>query len=320
MNRTAGGYSLGSGRIGGARYFSHSPAAPAEVIQNVSQAVRTFYSGGKKAQYTGVNPQTGRKKYKTVSALQDETFRKVRSVPKASPGSYVDFQVNPTITALTPLQSVAGFSANAHSESANATLHSEGLLDVLSIDFSRTLKDLSAVLNDLKRLSDLGDLPITYQGSGALRVQFPGCDAETVERLCEELGVARGVVAQDPDFDVFAGTEIALLFPFAPSEAVSETESVVNAQEAIDWHNMVQDEAEKYSTQSEMSRQSQFEILTMSQDFSNPWASDSASLEGYSSLSSPKSSRRAPTASDPLEYQGFEGIYRFIEMCNEAQR
>jgi hypothetical protein len=30
--RTAGGYCLGSGRIGGARYFSHTPAAPAQVI------------------------------------------------------------------------------------------------------------------------------------------------------------------------------------------------------------------------------------------------------------------------------------------------
>ena len=282
--------------------------------------MRTFYTGGKKAQYTGVNPQTGRKNYKTVSALQDETLRKVHSVPKATPGSYVDFKVNPTITALTPLRSVAGFSANADFESANATLNSEGLLDVLSVDFSRTLKDLSAVLNDLKRLSDLGDLPITYQASGALRVQFPGCDAETLETLCEELGVKRGVVVQDPDFDAFAGTEIALLFPFAPSEAVSETESRVNAREAIDWQDMVQDQAEKYSTQSELSRESQFETITMPQDFSNPWVSDSGSPEGYSSLSSPKTSRGSPTASDPLEYQGFEGIYKFIEMCNEAQR
>jgi hypothetical protein len=33
--RTAGGYSLGGGRTGGARYFSHTPAAPAQVV-NVS--------------------------------------------------------------------------------------------------------------------------------------------------------------------------------------------------------------------------------------------------------------------------------------------
>lgn len=35
LPRTAGGYSLGGGRTGGARYFSHTPAAPAQVI-NVS--------------------------------------------------------------------------------------------------------------------------------------------------------------------------------------------------------------------------------------------------------------------------------------------
>lgn len=34
--RTAGGYSLGGGRAGGARYFSHTPTAPAQVI-NVSR-------------------------------------------------------------------------------------------------------------------------------------------------------------------------------------------------------------------------------------------------------------------------------------------
>src|SRR5205814_15303 len=78
-----------------------------------------------------------------------------------------------------------------------------------------------AILNDLKRLSSLGDLPITYQSS-CLRVHFPGCDADTVEKLAVELGLQRGVIGQDSDFDAFGGTEIALLFPFASSKTVSE--------------------------------------------------------------------------------------------------
>ena len=45
-----------------------------------------------------------------------------------------------------------------------------------------------------------------------------------MERLCDELNVGRGTVIQDTAFDAFAGTDIALLFPFAPSEEASEAE------------------------------------------------------------------------------------------------
>ena len=43
LPRTASGYGLGSGRMGGARYFSHAPAAPAQVMQNVSVGMRAFF-------------------------------------------------------------------------------------------------------------------------------------------------------------------------------------------------------------------------------------------------------------------------------------
>jgi hypothetical protein len=46
-------------------------------------------------------------------------------------------------------------------------------------------------MNDLKRLSSLGDLPVTLEQKSILRVRFPGCAAETVERLCDEVGVQR---------------------------------------------------------------------------------------------------------------------------------
>jgi len=165
--------------------------------------------GGKKIHYDGTDAKTGEKRFRAVTELQHKTTRKITAVPKATPGSFIDFQVNPTITALTPLRTITGFQpANDKMD----TLQTEGLLDILTVDFSRALKELVIILADLKAISTLGDLPISYQDSH-LRVHFPGCDPETVERLAAELGVRRGVVGQDDDFDAFVGTEIALLFP-----------------------------------------------------------------------------------------------------------
>lgn len=333
LGRTAGGYGLGGGRIGGARYFSHGPASQAHVVQNVSQAVRAFFISGQKAQFDGMSSRSGEKRYKSVTALQEETGRKVRSLPKATPGSYISFSVNPTITALTPLGAVTGYSFAAQ-EQENDHLNTDGLLDVLSIDFSRALKDLAAVLNDLKKVSALGDLPITYEGS-SLRIHFPGCDAETVEKLCEELNIQRGVVVQDEEFDAFAGTEIALLFPFAPSSASSEAGDECEyycqpkkrqGKEKVDWRTMLtpqeSDDDDGYSVRSETSE----EGLVFENPMSDPWRSSESMPSGYESVHySSGESRRGQdcneqVAGSPLEYQGFEGIYRFIEQCDAARR
>jgi len=283
--------------------------------------VRAFWLSGQKAQYNGTSPR-GENRYRAVSTLQDETVRKMQALPKATPGSFIDFNINATITAFTPLSVVAGYQKNACEE---ITLNTEGLLDILSIDFSRALKDLAAVLNDLKRLATLGDLPITYRGS-TLRVHFPGCDAETVEKLCTEIGVQRGIVAQDEDFDAFVGTEIALLFPFAPSAPASEADEGDDdaAQyfdqtcEPMDWQDMISARqtqrlaSDKFSTRSE-SGMDDYDMVQ-----GNPWLSNESSPSGYESMHSP--SDEAPAESDPLEYQDFEGIYRFIEMCDAARR
>ena len=311
LGRTAGGYTLGSGRIGGARYFSHGPASQAQVVQNASQAVRAFFVSGQKAQFDGVSPR-GEKRYKAVTELQEETGRKMRSLPSATPGSRLEFAINPTVTALTPLHAVAGYSMSEHVQADH--LNTEGLLDVLSVDFSRALKDLAAVLNDLNRLSALGDLPITYEGS-SLRVHFPGCDADSVERLCDELNVSRGTVVQDLAFDSFAGTEIALLFPFAPSEEASACESLFEEpppkhftnRKVISIEEMFTPSSPAYSTQSDTGVE---DVVA-----ENPWLS---SPSGYESVRS--GSDWGPNKHDPLEYQGFEGIYRFIEELDSVRR
>ena len=319
LGRTAGGYSWGSGRAGGARYFSHGPAAPAQVINNVSQAVRAFLVGGQKAQFDGVNPHTGEKRFKTVTALQDKVNRTLNKIPKATPGSYISFSINPTVTALTPLKAVKGF---ASFEQEKQSLNNEGLLDMLSVDFSRAVQELAAVLKDLQRLSEVGDLPITYEHS-CLKVHFPGCDAQTVETICNDFDIRRGVVHQDADFDAFVGTEIALLFPFAPSQTPSEYEfferPVVDRQHVqpvIDWRHMLSPsttDSELYSTHSEHS----FDAL---EDFAgehNPWLSTSTP-SGYESLHS--SEARDMDMHTPLEYQGVEGMYRFMAQCESTVR
>lgn len=282
-------------------------------MQNVSQAVRAFFISGQKAQFDGLAPRSGEKRYKAVTTLQHESSHKIRSLTKATPGSWIDFQINPTITAFTPLSGLVGF--ESCSGQAADHLNTDGLLDILSVDFSRALKDLAAILGDLKSLSALGDLPISYQES-SLRVHFPGCDAETVERLCEELNVQRGTVIQDQAFDSFVGTEVALLFPFAPSEARSESQDLFErrmpwkAGPLIHLDDMltpseIPDESSNHSDHSDLE-----DVIA-----DDPWLS---SPSGYESVRS--GSQSASDKYSPLEYQGFEGIYRFIEQCDSTRR
>jgi hypothetical protein len=294
LPRTAGGYCLGGSRAQGARYFSHTPAAPAQVVNNVSAAVRAFWLSGHKAQFNGVSP-AGEKSYRCVTSLQDQTNKNMRSVSKNAPGSFIDFTLTPTMTALSPLGAMFPF-GSAMQQSA-PTLNTEGFLDVLSVDFSRALRDYAAIMNDLKRLSSLGDLSITLEGSSTIRIRFPGCDADTVERLCEEVGVERGIVHQDKDFDRSVGAQVALIFPFAPtSEHIpSSPGGSLRSQAGHDFEDVAD----------------------------NPWLDP----EGYESMddisehySDYFTKPIGAQASSSSNYEGLEGIYRFIEQCDNSRR
>lgn len=320
LGRTAGGYTIGAGRIGGARYFSHGPAAPAQVINNVSVGVRAFFLSGQKARFDGVDHVTGNKKYKAVSALQDEAERKMTSIPRTAPGSFVDFQMSPTITAF-GLEKKFGVSGTVEP----ATLKSDGVLDVLSADFGRALKDLAAILNDLKRLSSLGDLPILLHDRSTIRVRFPGCDAATVERLCDEVGVQRGKIVQDEDFNLRTGAELALLFPFAPSIPASpgteeyfyrEEPSCTQKPDEVDWEAMMTDSHSETSPARKLS----FEDVAMFND--NPWVSSPSEYSsiniselGDRALFPETSSAGVPSTSG---YGSTEGIHRFLAECDRA--
>ena len=323
LPRTAGGYGTGAGRLGGARYFSHTPAAPAQVVGNVSQAVRAFWLSGQKAQFDGIN-RRGEKQYKPVTALQEETGRKMRNSYPSSPGSYLDFKVTPTMTALGPLSSIP---RARFEKQGQKSLNSEGLLDLLSVDFARALRDLAAIMNDLRKLASLGDLPISLPDNSTLRVRFPGCDADTVEGLCQELGIRRGFVYQDADFDFHNGTEMALLFPFASSETASEAAFSPKLQPAkgqrgdqLEWAEMISaKQSPHYSNKSITSHD--FEEIENASD--NPWARSS----GYSSLhASDEGDVVGFFQAEPLpvyqasDYEGLEGIYKFLEECDRSKR
>ncbi|RMZ80269.1 hypothetical protein DV738_g2868, partial [Chaetothyriales sp. CBS 135597] len=340
LSRTAGGYAYGSGRVGGVRHFSHSPAAPAEVINNVSQAVRAFWLSGSRARFDGFNERAGEKKFRLVSQTQDNARHSmdVARMKAQATGSFIDFKVTPTITALGPLASIPRSSAVRDCETDS--LNNPVLMSSLAVDFARALKDLAAIMNDLKHLATLGDLPLSLEDSHTLRVRFPGCDLDTVEALCTELNICRGTVGQDEDFDAANGTEMALLFPFAPSKTPSESMYDISATKAarmrnksmrdhIDWQAML---SPAHTPSPNLSHRSETSELDMVDELvDNPW-----SPSGYSSLHLSdvqddaearyfaewpgKTAKGAYPAAQHTGYEGFEGIYHFLEQCDSAAR
>lgn len=300
LPRTAGGYSL-AGRSG-ARYFSHGPASQAQVIQNVSQAMRAFWLSGQRARFDGVGPN-GESRYRAISVLEEETSRKMSSLPKTIPGAFIDFKLNPTITALSPLVAAFPF-AGVHGVKAETTttLCEEGFLDVLSVDFARALKDMTAVMKDLKTLAGLGDLQVILERDTILRIRFPGVDADTVERLCFDLGVTRGIVGEDADFEATVGAPVALKFPYAPDSNCAKT--------------LTSPGGSMRSHLSELSSLSEEDVYVQAFMDENPWLSSGTSQEGYESMSPP-----VPSSGEhcPEDFEGLEGIYRFLEECDRAK-
>ncbi len=301
LPRTAGGYGLGLGGVGGARYFSHTPAAPAQVMQNVSTAVRAFWISGQKAQFDGITPR-GEKRYRAVSAKQDEVARKMATFPRTTPGSYLDFRLSPTITALSPLAAAFPYPSAGSKAAAvfgDITLNTEGFYDVLSGDFARAVKDLTATLSDIQRLRTLGDLPIQLEKGHVLRVRFPGVDPETVEFLCDDLSLTRGTVGEDPGFYEETGVAIALKFPFAPGAGTGARTHTSPGGSLRSEDSFTVDEV-LFETFDEMAE--------------NPWLS-SPDLEGYESMSPLLSSGDYVSE----DFEGLEGIYRFLEECDRSR-
>lgn len=320
LGRSAGGYTLGSGRVGAARYFSHGPANPAHVVQNVSQGVRAFALSGSKARYNGTDPATGNKRYTAVTPLQHHTFSKLRGVEACnSPGTRIEFRVSPTITALNSLGQVPSY------ETTSSHLNTDGLLDFLSNDFARALKDLPIILSDLNRLASLGDLQMTCH-KDTLRVHFPGVDEQTVQALCSDIGLQRGIVVQDADFGVaFQTAELPQSYlqgHITPAELDSESRN------GIDWRTMLtplaasRDGHYAFSTSSVSGLEDidHSQAAEQTRDATSCDADDWASQDSFDSDygAQQEDDRRRTSPHDPLDYQGLAGVFRFIQQCDAA--
>ncbi|KAK4697849.1 hypothetical protein P7C71_g295, partial [Lecanoromycetidae sp. Uapishka_2] len=335
LPRSAGGYSLGGGGQG-ARHFSHTPGAQAQVIQNVSAGIRAFFIGGGKARFDGVDAMTGEKRFRSVSHTEDAVYTKWESSMASMKGTNLEFKLSPAITALCPSFSTL---QTQDSKTEITSLNSIGLLDNLASDFARALKDLSLILADLRRLSAFGDLPIslaTTDSGPILRVRFPGSDADLVCRLCDEVGVRRGVITEDEGWAEGGekDVEMALLFPFAPSTApsvVSEDEGGAYyfdenpfQQERMEWRGMISPSTRGQSLHDNTS----FEDLAATLKSPVINANRSYSPSGYESLRDSDFASDDPyyqplsslNASSHQSYEGVEGIYKFLQVCEDSRR
>lgn len=205
-----GGYSLGAP---GVRYFSHAPAAPAQVISQVSSAMRAFiYNGKDQLSFSTYHRHDGKPGKVGVRA---QLAAQLSS--QDAPGSYIDFSLAPVLTSISPLSNKSN------------TLENTAFLQALSADFGAMMGSLTAVYSDIKRLASLGDLPVSLAENGlVLRVKFPGCDAEYVESICTELDIRRGIIRED---DRFAFSHLAPgVAPFWADNLAPDTPHSISTQ------------------------------------------------------------------------------------------
>lgn len=235
-------------------------------------------------------------------------MQKFRVCSHSMPGAFIDFKLSPTVTALSPLAAAIARSSSPDGMDFEAgitaaTLNADGFLNDLSADFDRALKDLSAVLADVQRLAVLGNLPVALQGTNTLRVHFPGVDGQTVERLCDDIGVQRGMIGQDPGFEAANGAHVALQFPFAPDSerTITSPGGSIRSVESHDFDDI-----------SSLGDDSFVRDAFMDEMANNPWMSDGG---GYESASPPTYSQEGASE----EFEGLEGIYRFLEECDRAK-
>ena len=128
--RTSIGYSLGGN---GARYFSHSPAAPAQVFHQVSAAMRAFMLSGKDQM------GTYRRHDGKIGRIGVRAQLAASLAQQSSPGAYVDFDLAPTMTCISPLNHSA------------CTLENPEFLRELTADLGAMMSDLIAVNADIAR-------------------------------------------------------------------------------------------------------------------------------------------------------------------------
>lgn len=288
-------------------------------------------------------------------------YKKWSATPYSSPrGTSLDFQLCPTVTALLSSSSSSSSISSGESPTSSpaehepSTLNSTGVLRALSSDFARAFRDLALVTHDLSKLATLGDLPLSliHTPSGPLlRVRFPGCDADTVSALCDEVDIRRGVIVEDPSWAQSRDADMALLFPFAPMEhSYSESESDLDGLADYGREYFVRPGRKLKNSESgnggELISTLHSQALTPSISSSQPeedytsFISDISASEGFPTLlpssyasialsSASHTSHRhgdshSLTETEPemetAQYEGVEGIYRFLQEIEDARR
>ncbi|KAL9127856.1 MAG: hypothetical protein Q9217_003347 [Psora testacea] len=328
LPRTAGGYSIGG--AGKTRHFSHTPGCQAQVVHNVNAGIRAFFVGGGKTRYDGIDPMTGEKRFRAISSTEDRVYKQFERPSSPVKGTNLEFRISPTVTALLP--SSPGTTATS--------LQTPNLLTTLSSDFARSLRSLSLILSDLNRLSMFGDLPLSFAcgpEGPILTVRFAGCDADVVSRLCDEVGVFRGVVKEDDEWKKVDGDEdvqMALLFPFAPNHDAQDMESDLGPEdyfgkvnslerevvrERVDWR-----ETWNQTTVSEEGSEMGFEEATLRspilRGYSPSGYESVADASDWTASSQHSVLRSRSKTVNSQDYEGLEGIYKFLQVCDDLRR
>ena len=315
--------------LGGPRHFTSGTTCQAQVIHNVNAGIRALFVGGGKARFDGVDPITGDKRFKTVTETQDKALKSLDAFKTANvKGTSLEFRLNPTITALLPSL-----------EFEKRPSLDTDILDALSTDFAHAVNELTLTLADLKRLSALGSLSLSLANrpkGPVLSIRFPGCDAETVSRLCEEMGVVRGIVREDEDWNNSKEVEMALLFPFAPEDQ-QDLDSVVNhndvatyfpkfkhhpvdtivAPEQVEWQGMMTPSTNIRTPSSTATfDRITHPILTPNDGIDSPSGFESMHSNEYDQ----EDPQYLPSTTSSADYEGVQGIYRFLTECDAARR
>jgi hypothetical protein len=146
------------------------------------------------------------------------------------------------------------------------------------------------------------------QKGNTLRVRFPGMDAYALENLCDDIGITRGVIGQDEELlsDEPAEVAMTLQFPFAPDSNKTIT-SPGGSERSIASHEAF-DEVSSLSSDDSFVRDALMDEMA-----DNPWMSEND--RGYESSVQSKQMK----GSSSEDFEGLEGIYRFLEECDRAQ-
>lgn len=251
-------------------------------------------------------------------------------------GTILEFSLTPTITAF------------PYTKESELDLNTPTLLTTLASDFAHAKEDLSIILVDIMRLSAFGNLPVSYHStSSSIQVRFSGCDAELVARLCDEVDVKRGVIREDDAWDESREVEMALLFPFAPGTDAADTATgseegaayfeqppLVEQEvqrEQLDWRAMMSPprtallpyhNSEDMRFEDIATLRSPLHKSTSPSGYDSLRASDTAAEDPYYHGSwRAKFQSKSPTNRTASgDYEGLEGIYKFLQVCDEAKR